>query len=62
MNIFQTFQLLKLGCDRGLESSKIRVASKSLLQGLRCVEKDFEKENFVKPNWVGPDELLKAIK
>ena len=47
----------------GTESkSKISIASKSFLQGLRHVEKDFEKENLMKEIWAGRDDLLKAMK
>tara|TARA_B100000809_G_scaffold39285_1_gene34384 strand:- start:342 stop:539 length:198 start_codon:yes stop_codon:yes gene_type:complete len=48
--------------DGTVSKSEITVASKNFLQGLRYVEKDFEKENAVKENWAGRDELLKAMK
>ena len=43
------------------EQSKIRVASKSLLQGLRNVEKNYENENSPRKAWENRDELLLKI-
>ena len=52
-----------LSQTNGTESkSKITVASKSFLQRLRYVEKDFEEKNSAKKNWADRDEVLNAMK
>ena len=42
--------------------SKITIVSKSFLQRLRYVERDFEEKNSAKKNWAGRDEVLSAMK